>query len=222
MPPRRCVRLALTPSGRGRSFRVTSRQNVETLGEGVAMPVARVSAPVGREGVRLGRVSAVRLRLAIQDEKARQWLVTDQASSEHTYEPGALISEGERGDSIFVIGSGSVEACYRSAAHRRSRCRSCGAAKHSGDGFLRAAAALRDGPGPRGVRGPGGQGRGAPQARRYPSRDRAPAAAASQRASPEQERPASGVASQEQSKMPIAPRTSSSRRWGTSCATPSA
>ena len=49
--------------------------------------------------------------LAIQDEKARQWLVTDQASSEHTYEPGALIlREGERGDSIFVIGSGSVEA----------------------------------------------------------------------------------------------------------------
>ena len=48
--------------------------------------------------------------LAIQDEKTRQWLVTDQASSEHTYEPGALIiREGERGDSIFVIGSGSVE-----------------------------------------------------------------------------------------------------------------
>ena len=49
--------------------------------------------------------------LAIQDEKTRQWLVTDQASSEHTYEPGALIlREGELGDSIFVIGSGSAEA----------------------------------------------------------------------------------------------------------------
>jgi two-component system, sensor histidine kinase len=49
--------------------------------------------------------------LAIQDEKARQWLVTDQASSEHTYEPGALIiREGEVGDSIFVIGSGAAEA----------------------------------------------------------------------------------------------------------------
>jgi signal transduction histidine kinase/CheY-like chemotaxis protein len=48
---------------------------------------------------------------AIQDEKTRQWLVTDQASSEHTYKPGALIiREGELGDSIFVIGSGSAEA----------------------------------------------------------------------------------------------------------------
>ena len=49
--------------------------------------------------------------LAIQDEKTRQWFVTDQASSEHTYKPGALIiREGELGDSIFVIGSGSAEA----------------------------------------------------------------------------------------------------------------
>jgi two-component system, sensor histidine kinase len=48
--------------------------------------------------------------LAIQDEKTRRWLVSDQASSEHTYEPGALIiRKGEGGDSIFVIGSGSVE-----------------------------------------------------------------------------------------------------------------
>jgi len=48
--------------------------------------------------------------LAIQDEKTRLWLVSDQASSEHTYEPGALIiKQGQIGDSIFVIGSGSAE-----------------------------------------------------------------------------------------------------------------
>jgi two-component system, sensor histidine kinase len=49
--------------------------------------------------------------ISTQDEKTRQWLVTDEASSEHTYEPGAVIlREGEIGDSIFVIGSGSAEA----------------------------------------------------------------------------------------------------------------
>src|SRR5262249_45931395 len=43
--------------------------------------------------------------------KTRQWLVTDEASSEHTYEPGAVIlREGEIGDSMFVIGSGSADA----------------------------------------------------------------------------------------------------------------
>ena len=48
--------------------------------------------------------------LAIEDEKTRLWLVSDQSSSEHTYEPGALIiRQGELGDSIFVIGSGSVK-----------------------------------------------------------------------------------------------------------------
>ena len=48
--------------------------------------------------------------LALQDEATRQWLVSDQASSEHTYEPGdSIIREGEVGDSIFVIGSGSAE-----------------------------------------------------------------------------------------------------------------
>jgi signal transduction histidine kinase/CheY-like chemotaxis protein len=48
--------------------------------------------------------------LAIEDEKTRQWLVSDQSSSEHTYEPGILIiRQGELGDSIFVIGSGSAE-----------------------------------------------------------------------------------------------------------------
>jgi two-component system, sensor histidine kinase len=48
---------------------------------------------------------------SIQDDEARQWLVSDQASNEHRYEPGALIiKEGQVGDSIFVIGSGSAEA----------------------------------------------------------------------------------------------------------------
>ena len=48
--------------------------------------------------------------LALQDEATRQWLVSDQASSERTYEPGdSIIREGEVGDSIFVIGSGSAE-----------------------------------------------------------------------------------------------------------------
>jgi two-component system, sensor histidine kinase len=49
--------------------------------------------------------------LSTQDETTRRWLVADEASSERTYEPGALIiREGEVGDSIFVIGSGSAEA----------------------------------------------------------------------------------------------------------------
>ena len=49
--------------------------------------------------------------ISTQDETTRQWLLTDEASSEHTYEPGAVIlSEGEIGDSIFVIGSGSADA----------------------------------------------------------------------------------------------------------------
>ena len=49
--------------------------------------------------------------ISAQDEKTRQWLVSDEASSEHTYEPGAvIIREGEIGDAIFVIGSGSADA----------------------------------------------------------------------------------------------------------------
>jgi signal transduction histidine kinase len=48
--------------------------------------------------------------LALQDKATRQWLASDQASSEHTYEPGTpIIRAGEVGDSIFVIGSGSAE-----------------------------------------------------------------------------------------------------------------
>ena len=49
--------------------------------------------------------------LSTQDERTCRWLVTDEASSEHIYEPGAVIfREGEIGDSIFVIGSGSADA----------------------------------------------------------------------------------------------------------------
>ncbi|MGH7307779.1 MAG: cyclic nucleotide-binding domain-containing protein [Candidatus Rokuibacteriota bacterium] len=45
------------------------------------------------------------------DEKHAQWLVSEQASTEWVYEPGAVIlREGELGDSIFLIGSGSAEA----------------------------------------------------------------------------------------------------------------
>lgn len=45
------------------------------------------------------------------DEKHAQWLVSEQASTEWSYEPGAVIlREGELGDSIFLIGSGSAEA----------------------------------------------------------------------------------------------------------------
>jgi two-component system, sensor histidine kinase len=48
--------------------------------------------------------------ISAQDEKTQEWLVGDEASSEHTYEPGAvIIREGEIGDSIFVIGSGSAD-----------------------------------------------------------------------------------------------------------------
>jgi len=40
-----------------------------------------------------------------------QWLLSDEASTEHSYQPGAVIvREGEIGDSIFLIGSGSAEA----------------------------------------------------------------------------------------------------------------
>ena len=48
--------------------------------------------------------------LATQDEKTRQWLVNDEGSREHRYEPGeVIIREGEPGDSIFIIGAGSAE-----------------------------------------------------------------------------------------------------------------
>ena len=49
--------------------------------------------------------------ISTQDETTRQWLLSDEASSEHTFEPGTvIIREGEIGDSIFVIGSGSADA----------------------------------------------------------------------------------------------------------------
>jgi signal transduction histidine kinase/CheY-like chemotaxis protein len=44
-------------------------------------------------------------------DKDLQWLLSDEASTECSYEPGAVIvREGEIGDSIFLIGSGSAEA----------------------------------------------------------------------------------------------------------------
>jgi len=40
-----------------------------------------------------------------------QWLLSDEASTEYRYEPDAVIvREGENGDSMFLIGSGSAEA----------------------------------------------------------------------------------------------------------------
>jgi len=46
------------------------------------------------------------------DDRHLSWLVSDEVSTERTYEPGSVIfREGdEGGDSIFLIGSGSVEA----------------------------------------------------------------------------------------------------------------
>ena len=49
--------------------------------------------------------------LSTLDEKTRTWLVGDEVSIEHRYEPGAVIvREGENGDSIFLIGAGVAEA----------------------------------------------------------------------------------------------------------------
>jgi len=49
--------------------------------------------------------------LCAPDEKTLQWLLSEEASAEYSYEPGAVIvREGEIGDSIFLIGSGSAEA----------------------------------------------------------------------------------------------------------------
>src|SRR5262245_40581332 len=45
------------------------------------------------------------------DEGHAHWLVSDDVSTEWKYEPGAVIfREGDEGDSVFLIGSGSVEA----------------------------------------------------------------------------------------------------------------
>jgi two-component system, sensor histidine kinase len=49
--------------------------------------------------------------LFLQDEKTLHWLVSDEVSTEHRYEPGTVIvRQGENGDSIFLIGSGTAEA----------------------------------------------------------------------------------------------------------------
>jgi two-component system, sensor histidine kinase len=48
---------------------------------------------------------------SILDEKHAEWLLTDAISSERVYDPGSLIfREGDEGDSVFLIGSGSAEA----------------------------------------------------------------------------------------------------------------
>ena len=49
--------------------------------------------------------------LSSLDARHTQWLVSEDVSTERTYEPGAVIvREGDEGDSVFLIGSGSVEA----------------------------------------------------------------------------------------------------------------
>jgi len=49
--------------------------------------------------------------LSTQDENTLRWFVSQEVSTEHRYEAGAvIIREGEIGDSIFLIGSGSAEA----------------------------------------------------------------------------------------------------------------
>ena len=45
------------------------------------------------------------------DARHVRWLVSDEVSAERGYAPGALIfREGDEGDSVFLVGSGSVEA----------------------------------------------------------------------------------------------------------------
>ncbi len=49
--------------------------------------------------------------LSSLDARHAHCLVSEEVSTERTYEPGAvIIREGDKGDSIFLIGSGSVEA----------------------------------------------------------------------------------------------------------------
>ena len=49
--------------------------------------------------------------LGILDEQRVQWLLGHETSTERSDEPGAVIvQEGDAGDAIFLIGSGSVEA----------------------------------------------------------------------------------------------------------------
>ncbi|MGH7289034.1 MAG: ATP-binding protein [Myxococcota bacterium] len=49
--------------------------------------------------------------LSSLDETHVRWFVSEDVSSERTYEPGVVIfREGDEGDSIFLVGSGSAEA----------------------------------------------------------------------------------------------------------------
>jgi signal transduction histidine kinase/ActR/RegA family two-component response regulator len=53
------------------------------------------------------------------DDRHLEWLLSDQASTERTYEPGELIlQEGHLGDSIFLVGRGSVEAVLSVAGNQ--------------------------------------------------------------------------------------------------------
>ena len=55
--------------------------------------------------------------LSAIDARHLDWLLGEQASTEHRFEAGELIvREGDIGDSIFLIGSGSVEAVLSTAA----------------------------------------------------------------------------------------------------------
>ena len=49
--------------------------------------------------------------LSMKDDATIRWLVSDEVSTEHSFEPGAvIIREGENDDAIFLIGSWSAEA----------------------------------------------------------------------------------------------------------------
>jgi hypothetical protein len=49
--------------------------------------------------------------LSTLDAKHADWLLTEDVSTERSYEPGAVIvREGEEDDSVFLIGSGTAEA----------------------------------------------------------------------------------------------------------------
>ena len=54
---------------------------------------------------------------SVLDPSTSEWLVSDEVSTAHRYEPGVVIlREGESGDSIFLIGSGSAEALLSSSS----------------------------------------------------------------------------------------------------------
>jgi signal transduction histidine kinase/CheY-like chemotaxis protein len=57
--------------------------------------------------------------LSSLDENHVQWLVSDTVSTERRYDPGVpIFREGDEGDSVFLIGSGSVEAVIEVGAEQ--------------------------------------------------------------------------------------------------------